>query len=183
MRPPSHGHVEQSNNEDEGQRDDVAQPRFHFGEELVLPCPLEAVAVRQPQLRRDHRFGIVHPATQVTLGLIDVGKHVSHEYAVLVLDHRRPGDDPHVGELAERNGRARLTPLLEEIRPRRGRAHRQLRRGDAGRRRHGARCPAPAHRSHSATTAASALRGAHSGTGRRRTGPGVFSTDLRDAPT
>ena len=59
--------------------------------------------------------------------MVDVGKHVADQDAVLVLDHRRARRDAHVGEFAERHGRAWLTPLLHQVGRRGQAAHRRRR--------------------------------------------------------
>ena len=42
LRLSAHREIQQPDDEDERQRDDVAQPRFHLLEELILARPLEA---------------------------------------------------------------------------------------------------------------------------------------------
>ena len=93
--------------------DDVAEPRFHLREELVLPGPLQSVARGQLQLRSDERFRIVNPSAEVALCRIDVCEHVTHQNTVLVFDHGWAGDDADLRQLAERHGRTGLAVLLE----------------------------------------------------------------------
>ena len=86
---------------------------------------MQSITGRQLELSGDERLRIVDPTAKVARRGINVGEDVTDEHAILVLDHWRTGDDPHVGQLPEWNRRARLTPLFKEIGRRLGATNRR----------------------------------------------------------
>src|SRR5215218_562492 len=85
LRPSAHREIEQRDDEDQRERNNVAEAGLHLGEEFILAGPLQSVPRRQGELRRDNGLRIIDPAAEVALGLVDVGEHIPDEDAVLVL--------------------------------------------------------------------------------------------------